>query len=74
LQVYLQLLVFRLYSSATTEFVTGELMRGLRQLPGFQAKSQVLEINKHEKCFKVSHNKDSHKVKVLARIYFSIMG
>jgi hypothetical protein len=27
-----------------------------------------------EKHFKVSHNKESHKVKVLARIYFSIIG
>jgi hypothetical protein len=27
-----------------------------------------------EKHFKVSHNKESHKVKVPARIYFSIAG
>jgi hypothetical protein len=27
-----------------------------------------------EKHFKVSHNKESHKVKVLARIYFNITG
>jgi hypothetical protein len=35
----------------------------------FPSKSQVLEIHKHEK-----HFKESHKVKVLARIYFSITG
>jgi hypothetical protein len=44
----------------------------LPQLPSFHTKSQVLEIHKREKHFKVSHNKKSHKVKILARIYFSI--
>jgi hypothetical protein len=44
---------------------------GIPQLPGFQAKSQVLEIHRHEKHFEVSNNKESHKVKVLALIYFS---
>jgi hypothetical protein len=38
----------------------------------FPTKSQILEIHKHEKHFKVSHNKEFHKVEVLARIYFSI--
>jgi hypothetical protein len=51
--------------------VTGGWMRGLPQLPSFHTKSQALEIHKHEKHFKVSHNKESHKVKVLVRIYFS---
>jgi hypothetical protein len=35
----------------------------------FPHKSQILEIHKREKHFKVSH-----KVEVLTRIYFSIMG
>jgi hypothetical protein len=43
-------------------------------LSSFLVKSQVLEIHRHEKHFKVSHNKESHKVKVLAMIYFSITG
>jgi hypothetical protein len=49
-------------------------MRRLLQLPNFHTKSQVLEIHKNEQHFKVSHKKESHKVKVLARIYFSITG
>jgi hypothetical protein len=35
---------------------------------GAHAVSQVLEIHKYEKHFKVYHNKESHKVEVLARI------
>jgi hypothetical protein len=54
--------------------VSGGWMRGLLQLPSFHTKSQVLQIHKHEKHFKVSHNKESQKVEVLARIYFSITG
>jgi hypothetical protein len=46
-------------------------MRGLPYLPSFHIKLQVLEIHKHEKHFMVYHNKESHKVKVLASIYFS---
>jgi hypothetical protein len=42
-------------------------MRDLLQLPSFHIKSQILEIYKHTK-----HFKDSHKVEVLARIYFNI--
>jgi hypothetical protein len=38
----------------------------------YPCKTTGPETNKHEKHFKVSHNKESHKVKVLARIYFSI--
>jgi hypothetical protein len=49
-------------------------MRGLPQLPSFHAKSQVLEIHKHKKHVKVPHNKESHKVEVLERIYFRITG
>jgi hypothetical protein len=49
-------------------------MRRLPQLPSFHIKSQILEIHKHGKHFKVSHNKESHKVEVLGRIYFSITG
>jgi hypothetical protein len=44
---------------------------GFLQLPSFHLKSQVLEIHKHEKNFKVSHNRESHKKEVLAKIYFS---
>jgi hypothetical protein len=47
---------------------------GFPQLASFHAKSQVLEIHKHEKHFKVSHNKEPHKVEVLVKIYFSITG
>jgi hypothetical protein len=57
-----------------TNSVTGGQMRGFPQLPSFHAKSQVLEICKHEKNFKVPHNKESHKVEVLAKIYFSKTG
>jgi hypothetical protein len=38
----------------------------------FHLKSQVLESTNIEKHFKVSHNMESHKAKVLAKIYFSI--
>jgi hypothetical protein len=41
-------------------------MRRLSQLSSFHAKSQVLEIHKLEKHFKVSYNKDCQKVEVLA--------
>jgi hypothetical protein len=37
-------------------------------------KSQVLEMYKHEKHVNESHSKRSHKVEVLARIYFSATG
>jgi hypothetical protein len=47
-------------------------MRGLPELPNFHAKSHILEIHNNEKHFKVSHSKESHKVKVLARLYFNI--
>jgi hypothetical protein len=33
-----------------------------------------LKATNIEKYFKLSHNKESHKVKVLARIYFGITG
>jgi hypothetical protein len=49
-------------------------VKGLPQLPSFHAKSRVLEIHKCETHFKVSHNKESHKVEILAKIYFSITG
>jgi hypothetical protein len=49
-------------------------MGKLPQLPCFHTKSQILEIHKHEKHFKVSYNKEFHKVKVLVRLYFSITG
>jgi hypothetical protein len=49
-------------------------MSGLPQLPSFHAKPQVLEIHTPGEYFEVSHNKDSYKAKVLARIYFSIRG
>jgi hypothetical protein len=49
-------------------------MRKLPLLPSFYAKSQVLEILKYEKHFKMSHNKESHKIEVLAWSYFSITG
>jgi hypothetical protein len=49
-------------------------MKGLPHLPSFHAKAQFLEIHKYERHFKVSHNKEPHKVKVLARTYFSITG
>jgi hypothetical protein len=47
---------------------------GSLRFPVSNAKSQVLEIHKHEKDFKGSHTqtRDSHKMEVLARIYFSI--
>jgi hypothetical protein len=48
-------------------------MKGLPQLPSFYTKSQVLEIKKDEKHFKVSH-KESQMVEGLARIYFSKTG
>jgi hypothetical protein len=38
---------------------------GFPQLPSFHAKSQVLEIHKHKKHFKMSPNKEAHKVEVL---------
>jgi hypothetical protein len=47
-------------------------MEEFPQLHSFYTKSQVLEIHRCAKHFKVSHNKESHKVEVLARIYFSI--
>jgi hypothetical protein len=37
-------------------------------------KSQILELHRPEKHFKVSHNKESHKAEVLTRIYFSVAG
>jgi hypothetical protein len=46
---------------------------GLPQLSSFYVKSQVFEIHKHEKHFKVSLQQGSHRVKVSARIYFSIV-
>jgi hypothetical protein len=50
--------------------------KGFPQISSFHSKSQVLEIHKHEKNFKVSHIQkgESHKVEVLARIYFSVTG
>jgi hypothetical protein len=45
---------------------------GFPWLPSFHEKSQVLEIHRDEKHFQVSRNKESHKVEVLARFYFSI--
>jgi hypothetical protein len=51
--------------------ITGGWMRGLSQLLVSMQKPQFLEIHKHEKHFKVSYNKESHKIEV-ARIYFSI--
>jgi hypothetical protein len=48
-------------------------MRGFPQTPILYTKLQVLEIHKHEKNFEVSHNKESYKVEVLARISFNIM-
>jgi hypothetical protein len=47
-------------------------VRGFLQLPSFHTKSQVIELHKYEKHFKVSHSKEYHRVEVLARIYFSI--
>jgi hypothetical protein len=47
---------------------------GFPQLPSSHTKPQVLETHKHEKHFEVSHNNESYKVEVLARIYFSITG
>jgi hypothetical protein len=44
------------------------------QILSVHAKSQVLEIHKHEKNFKVSYNEESHKAEVLARMYFSMAG
>jgi hypothetical protein len=44
------------------------------QFPPVSMQTKVLEIHKHEKHFEVSHNKESHMVEVLARIYFSIIG
>jgi hypothetical protein len=41
------------------------------QLPSFHTILQVHEIHKHEKHFQVSP-KESHKVEILARIYFSV--
>jgi hypothetical protein len=38
------------------------------QFPSVHTKSQVLEIHRHEKNFKVSPDKESHKVEVLGNI------
>jgi hypothetical protein len=56
-----------------TSIVTEGGMKGLPQLPSFYTKSQVLRST-YEKCFKISYNKESHKVEVLVRIYFRIGG
>jgi hypothetical protein len=48
-------------------------MRGSHSFPVSTQKSQVIEIHKCEKHFKETH-KESHKVEVLTRIYFSITG
>jgi hypothetical protein len=52
--------------------VTRGWVREFPQFPSFHAKSQFFEVHKYEKHLNVSHNKNSHKVEVLARIYFSI--
>jgi hypothetical protein len=44
----------------------GKGVMGFPQLPSFITKSQVLDIQKCEKHFKVSCSKESHKVEVLA--------
>jgi hypothetical protein len=53
---------------------TGGQMKGLPHFPGFHANSQVLKIHRCEKYFKMSYSKESHKLEVLARIYFSKTG
>jgi hypothetical protein len=47
--------------------LTTEGLREFPQLPSFNAKSELLDVNKLEKHFKMSH-----KWQTLARIYFSI--
>jgi hypothetical protein len=47
---------------------------GLAQLPDSTQNHRSLRATNIEKHFKVSHNEESHKVKVLAKIYFSITG
>jgi hypothetical protein len=54
--------------ASTLGTVTGG-ERGFPQLPSFHTKSQVLEIHKHERHSKLPHNKEFHKVEVLARIF-----
>jgi hypothetical protein len=53
--------------------VTGEGKGGSNSFPVSRQNPRFL-ISRCEKHFKVSHYKVSHKVKVLARIYFSITG
>jgi hypothetical protein len=48
-------------------------MRQFPQFPSFHLKSLELEIHTWKR-FQVSHNKESHKMEVLARIYFSKTG
>jgi hypothetical protein len=49
-------------------------MRSSHSFPVSTQSLRSLRSTNIEKHFKVSHNKESHKVKVLARIYFSITG
>jgi hypothetical protein len=65
---------FNSWLKLTNFLLTGEGVREFPQFASFHATSQVLEINKYEKHFKVSHNKESHQVEGLARIYFCITG
>jgi hypothetical protein len=46
-------------------------MRGLPQLPNFQAKTQVLEIHKCEKAFQGISQRGVSQGPSLTRIYFS---
>jgi hypothetical protein len=54
--------------------VTRGGIRDFPQVLSFHTKSQVLEIHKYEKHFKVSHNEEFYKVEVLAKTYFSLTG
>jgi hypothetical protein len=53
-------------SGLVTHPVTGGGMRGDPTASQFPCKITVFEIHKHEKHFKVSHNKEFHKMEVLA--------
>jgi hypothetical protein len=47
-------------------------MRGSHSFPVSVQNPRSLRSTNIEKHFKVSHNKESHKVKVLEGIYFSL--
>jgi hypothetical protein len=66
-------------SSTTSQFLVSQWSPengcgGSHILPVSTQNSSSLSSTNTEKHLRVSHNKESHKVKVLARIYFSMAG